>query len=137
MKLHEIKHNLIGQFFSKQSAGIDQRDIDPVYEQLSVLTGLSSKVSLLESEEGVSSDPSKAFKRFTEGRKATLTICEEDGLKKMAIFAAVRYGKVVAIEDLTLEDHTPKIGDLSDIKNALRHAKNLNDDVFFSIKNEG
>lgn len=141
MKLSEIKTALVDKFFSKQASGVNRVDMDPVFERVASfikadLTFLSTD-SLVESEQGSSSEPSKAFKRFTEGRTAVLSICEDDGFKKMVIFAAVRNGSTIVYEDLTVEGELTKFGDLATIKSALRQAKNLNDDVYFSIKSEG
>ena len=93
--------------------------------------------AIVESEQGSSSDPSKAFKRFTEGRTAMLSICEDDGFKKIVIFAAVRVGSGIVYEDLTVDERVTKRGDLASIKTALRQAKNLNEDAYFTIKSEG
>ena len=144
MKLAEIKTALIDQFFSKQSPGIDRTQIEPIFVNLgkTLKVDLSELASddatvVTESEQGSSSDPSKAFKRFTDGRRALLSINEDDGFKKLAIFAAVRVGKSVVYENLTADERTHKKGDLAAIKQALRQAKNLNDDVYFTIKSEG
>ena len=143
MRLDEIKTALIEQFFSKQSAGTSKAEIEPVFTKLGQLlsadlTELATDDDLVvEAEQASSSDPSKAFKRFTEGRTALLSICEDDGFKKMVIFAAARVGKSVVYEDLTVSERAPKKGDLAAIKSALRQAKNLNDDAYFTIKSEG
>lgn len=143
MKLAEIKIALIDQFFSKQAAGVERTELDTIFVSLG--KGLNADLSelasnadtIIEAEEGSSSDPSKAFKRFTDGRRALLSINEDDGFKKMAIFVAVRVGKDVIYEDLTVAERVAKRGDLTAIKHALRQAKNLNDDVYFTIKSEG
>lgn len=144
MKLDEIKTALVDKFFSKQAAGVSRTEIEPVFlslgdflkVDLSELTS-NDETIVTEAEQGSSSDPSKAFKRFTEGRTALLSICEDDGFKKMVIFAAARQGKAVVYEDLTVDDRSPKKGDLASIKSALRQAKNLNEDIYFVIKSEG
>src|ERR1035437_5213384 len=100
MKLNEIKLALVDKFFSKQANGISKSEINSVFIGLgnflqSDLTALVSNDDsiVIESEsEGSSSDPSKGCTRFTEGRAALLSICEDDGFKKMVIFAAVRVG---------------------------------------------
>lgn len=144
MKLDEIKTALVDKFFSKQAAGVNRSEIEPVFLSLGSflkvdLSELASndETIVTEAEQGSSSDPSKAFKRFTEGRSALLSICEDDGFKKMVIFAAARQGKSVVYEDLTVDDRSPKKGDLASIKSALRQAKNLNEDIYFMIKSEG
>lgn len=145
MKLNEIKTALIQQFFSKHANGVSRAEIEPVFVELgnflkADLRELASNdetiVTESESDQGSSNEPSKAFKRFTEGRRALLSICEDDGLKKMVIFAATRVGKHVVYEDLTIESREIKKGDLASIKSALRQAKNMNEDVYFNVKNE-
>jgi hypothetical protein len=143
MKLNEIKTALVDKFFSKQASGVSRTEIEPVFISLGKslkadLTDISTEDAIVvESEQGSSSDPSKAFKRFTEGRTALLSICEDAGFKKMVIFAAVRIGSGVVYEDLTVDDRVIKKGDLASIKSALRQAKNLNEDAYFNIKSEG
>jgi hypothetical protein len=142
MKLNEIKTALVDKFFSKQASGVSRTEIEPVFISLGKslkadLTDISEDAIVVESDQGSSSDPSKAFKRFTEGRTALLSICEDDGFKKMVIFAAVRIGSGVVYEDLTVDDRVIKKGDLASIKSALRQAKNLNEDAYFNIKSEG
>ena len=144
MKLNEIKTALVDKFFSKQASGVSKTEIDPIFISLGKflktdLTELAStdEAIVVESEQGSSSDPSKAFKRFTEGRTALLSICEDDGFKKMVIFAAVRIGSGIVYEDLTVDDRVIKKGDLASIKSALRQSKNLNEDAYFTIKSEG
>lgn len=143
MRLEEIKTALIEHFFSKQSAGVNRDLIEPIFVELG--KNLNEDLSEMAVEDtttaveaqGSSADPSKAFKRFTEGRKALLSICEEDGFKTNVIFAAVRIGKSVVYEDLTVENRAIKNGDLAKIKTAIRQAKNLNDEAYFVIKTEG
>lgn len=143
MKLIEIKTALVDKFFSKQAVGVSKTEIDPVFMNLGKflkadLTELAiNDDAIVESEQGSSSDPSKAFKRFTEGRTAMLSICEDDGFKKIVIFAAVRVGSGIVYEDLTVDERVTKRGDLASIKTALRQAKNLNEDAYFTIKSEG
>ena len=143
MKLIEIKTALVDKFFSKQAVGVSKTEIDPVFMNLGKflkadLTELAiNDDAIVESEQGSSSDPSKAFKRFTEGRTAMLSICEDDGFKKIVIFAAVRVGSGIEYEDLTVDERVTKRGDLASIKTALRQAKNLNEDAYFTIKSEG
>lgn len=144
MKLSEIKTALVDKFFSKQAAGINRSEIEPIFANLGKflnadVTDLNAELDdvVIESDQGSSNDPSKAFKRFTEGRTALLSICEDDGFKKMVIFAAVRIGTNVVYEDLTVDERVMKKGDLASVKSALRQAKNLNEYAYFNIKNEG
>lgn len=131
MKLSEIKSSIIEQYFSENDNGVSQDQVDSIFESLGRSLGIVLDSALLESNE--SADPSKAFKRFTEGRVAMLTIMEEDGMSKNALFAAVRYGTSVKITNLTAETIVEKTGDLAAVKSALRQAKKRNDEVFFNI----
>lgn len=145
MKLSEIKTALVDKFFSKQAAGVNRTEIEPIFTNLGKflnadLSDINAELDddiVVESDQGSSNDPSKAFKRFTEGRTALLSICEDDGFKKMVIFAAVRIGTNVVYEDLTVDERVMKKGDLASVKSALRQAKNLNEYAYFNIKNEG
>lgn len=131
MKLTEIKVNLIEQFFVDSSNGVLVTEINPIFESLGKIVEVDV-LSLINNSHH-SNDPSKAFKRFTEGRLAILTINEEDGINNNVIFAAVRFGRKVAVADLTKTSITEKISDLATVKSALRQSKNLNDDAFFNI----
>ena len=136
MKLAEIKTSLIDQFFTEDSAGVSQDQMDPIFESLGKTIGLdlnSERLVLLQQQTNQSNDPSKAFKRFTEGRVALLMIIEEDGAASNTILAAVRSGTLVRIADLTISPIMEKDGGLAAVKNALRQAKNRNDEVFFNI----
>jgi hypothetical protein len=136
MKLSEIKSGLIETYFTDGSIGVPQDELDAVFESLGRTIGLdlnSERLTTLFQASNQSSDPSKAFKRFTEGRLAILTIVEEDGTNANAIFAAVRSGTQVKISDLTITPIAEKAGGLLAVKNALRSAKKRNDDVFFNI----
>ena len=138
MKLTELKTALIEQFFKNTGPGVELADLTKVYEALDAHLKLKIRSALTEQvrRSEISSDPSKAFKKFTDGRQALLLICEDDEIKKLAIFAAVRQGKKVAFSDLTAEGQAPRTGDLAAIKDALRQAKNLNDDAYFSVLTE-
>jgi hypothetical protein len=85
---------------------------------------------------GTSLDVSKAFKKFTNGDRAILGVCEDIGIEKMVLFAALRAGRKVAYVDLTKETIELKQGDLKLIKEALKQAKQVNDEIYFSITNE-
>ena len=136
MKLAEIKVGIIEQFFTDIAVSVSQDQLYPIFESIGKTVGLDlndEKLTILFHASNQSSDPSKAFKRFTEGRTALLTIMEEDGVNKNAIFAAVRSGKTVKIADLTVTPIAEKSGNLAAVKNALRQAKNLDDEIFFNI----
>jgi hypothetical protein len=136
MKLAEIKSSIIESFFTEDSAGVPQDQLDPVFESIGKTVGLdlnSEKLALLSQSSNQSSDPSKAFKRFTEGRVAILAIIEEDGMVQNAIFAAVRSGMNTKVSDLTNAAINEKNGGLADVKSALRQAKDRNEDVIFNI----
>ena len=133
MKLSEIKTSLIDQFFTDGAVGVAQDQLDPIFESLGKAISIdlnSERLVLLQEQSSQSNDPSKAFKRFTDGRVSLLTIIEEDG---NAILAAVRSGTHVRISDLTVSPPDERDGGLLSVKNALRQAKNRNDDVFFNI----
>lgn len=130
MKLFELKSALIEQFFTEADTGVLVEDL------VEILENLKMKSLLGEETRGESSaEPSKAFKKFTDGRRSTLVICEDEDLKKLAIFTAVRIGKKVAYVDLTSESLEVKTGTLSSVKNALKQAKNFDDDVYFQVYN--
>jgi sugar diacid utilization regulator len=133
MKLSEIKTSLIDQFFTEGSIGVPQDQLDPIFESIGKNVGLdlnSERLVILQEKSNQSNDPSKAFKRFTDGRVSLLTIVEEDS---NVILAAVRSGTSIRIADLTITPITERDGSLLSVKNALRQAKNRNDDVFFNI----
>jgi len=135
MKLSEIKTSLIDQFFTDGSQGVPLDQLDTVFESIGNAIGVdlsSERLTLLQHQQSnQSNDPSKAFKRFTEGRISMLTIVEEDGMN--AIFAAVRSGTSVKIMDLTVNPLVEKNSNLLGVKNAIKQAKNRNDEVFFNI----
>jgi hypothetical protein len=136
MKLAEIKMSLIDHFFNEGSNGIPQDQLDVIFESVGKTIGLdlnSEKLAVLQDKSNQSSDPSKAFKRFAEGRIALLTIVEEDDSALNAIFLAIRAGTSVKIIDLTESPINERDGGLLGVKGALRQAKNRNDDVFFNI----
>jgi hypothetical protein len=135
MKLSEIKTGLIDQFFTDGSQGVPLDQLDTVFESIGNAIGVdlsSERLTLLQHQQSnQSNDPSKAFKRFTEGRISMLTIVEEDGMN--AIFAAVRSGMSVKIVDLTITPLVERESGLLAVKNAIKQAKNRNDEVFFNI----
>lgn len=136
MKLSEIKVGLVERFFANRSAGVTQDQLGSIFEQISKSTNVGLGVEFLSQliqEANQSSDPSKAFKRFTDGRVAFLSVFEEEAGQNTAIFAAVRVGTIVKLSDLTLTPLTEKIADLGAVKSALRQAKNLNDEIFYHI----
>lgn len=135
MKLSELKSALIEQFFTAESGGVSTIDLPDVHEALAKV--LKVKLSTLSSplNEGLESichDATKGFKKFTDGRRCILSIMEEDKV----LFAAARSGRDVAYSDLTVLPRIALKGDLSKVKMALRQAKNLNDDAYFSITNK-
>jgi hypothetical protein len=142
LKLVDLKTTLIERFFSENSNGISNIKAADMYTVLGTflnedLEGLSVE-ELGESEKvsGTSLDVSKAFKKFTNGTRAVLGICEDIGLEKMVMFAAIRSGTKVAFMDLTQDIPTPVHGDLKIVKEALKQAKQVNDEIYFSITNE-
>ena len=139
MKLSEIKSALVTQFFKDREKGAGQDDLQRILESLSK-TFDADLVSLLEDEDdsliGCSSEPSKAFKKFTDGRRAILTINEDEDLHTTAIFVAIRVGTEIMYSNLTTELREEQKGNLSIIKHALKQAKNLNDEVYFKIQTD-
>lgn len=137
MKLSEIKLSLIEHFFSENSNGISKNLLDPIFESLgrSMKIDLSPEVIFEISQKTAndSQDPGKAFKKFTDGRLNILTILEEDGSNTNAIFTAVRAGTHIKFSDLTTSPIVEKVGNLAMIKDALKQAKNRNDEVYFTI----
>lgn len=134
MKLADIKTALIEQFFDESSQGVPLLESSQVFESLRA--HLKSKIDAeFQDDLGAqSSDPSKAFAQFSRiSRQSTLRIVEEDGVKQSVIFAAARIGKNVSYSDLTAEDKSPKTGSLATVKQALKQAKNRNEDVIFNI----
>ena len=135
MRLAEIKTGLIDLFFKDGSNGVPLDELDTIFESIGNAIGidLSSErqSSLQHQQSNQSNDPSKAFKRFTEGRVSMLTIIEEDGMN--AIFAAVRSGTSIKIVDLTVTPLVERDSGLLAVKQAIKQAKNRNDDVFFNI----
>jgi len=144
MKLEELKVALIQQFFKSCDNGITQDAVSAVFESLgkklnSDVTQLSEQPTEVEESEhhsGSSCEPSKAFRKFVDGRRALLTINEDNSGKKMALFAAIRVGTEVMYSDLTTESREEVKGDLTVIKQALRQAKNINDDIYFNIQTD-
>lgn len=143
MKLDELKIALIQQFFKSSDDGIEQSMLSEVFESLAKSLNVDLKnlpeQNLTEDNDlnsGVSCEPSKAFRKFTEGRRALLSINEDNGNKKMAIFAALRVGTEIIYRDLTEESQEDKKGNLASIKQALKQAKNINDDIYFNIQND-
>ena len=135
MKLFEIKSGLIEQYFDENADGISSEKLEAVFESLGKSMNVDLSPASIQSIElnNQSSDPSKAFKRFTEGKMSILSISEEDGATQHSIFAAVRVGTTVKIANLTTSPIVEKAGDLSAVKHALRQSKNINEDVVFSI----
>ena len=133
MRLAEIKIGLIEQFFAENANGISGEPLTAIFETL----GKSMKLDLtefdLEKHDNRSSDPSKAFKRFTEGKTSVLMINEDDGAKLNTIFIAIRNGKSVKIANLTTDPISEKMGDLSAVKAALRQAKTIDEDIIFDL----
>lgn len=140
MKLEELKDMLIQRFFKECDNGVGQEKAFMVLESMSKMMNSDipefAELSTEETHSGNSGEPSKAFKKFTEGRRAFLTINEDEGSKTMSLFAAVRIGTDVMYCDLTTENIEEKKGNLLAIKHALRQAKNRNDEVYFNIKND-
>ena len=132
MKLAEIKLGLIEQHFSSNSNGIKGEALNLILEQLgqslSIDTSANKRSTLQESR---SNEPSKAFKKFTEGDCSMMSIIDsEDGVPS-TLFVALRTGKTVKIANLTADPITEKISDLKTVREALKQAKNFDEDIIF------
>lgn len=143
MRLEELKSALVEQFFSDSTNGVKLDQLESIFKQLGeqlksdLACLVNHEVDLAESRnEGTSAEPSKAFKKFTDGRRSVLAIIEGDGSDSRAIFAAARSGKKIAIMNLTNEEKVSTNSDLASIKAALKQAKNHSDDAYFSITND-
>jgi hypothetical protein len=129
MKLSELKSALIEQFFPDHLGGVSANLSDEILgELLSTLAESTVELSNLTSR-----DPGKAFHAFIQGKNSTLTIIDEESGKPMLLFAAARAGKTVTTVNLTTEDRKQRQSDLVTVKQALRQAKNRNDEIYFSI----
>lgn len=132
MKLAELKTMLVEQFFTEASGGLNIENLPQVYQELRAVLG-DSKLSESVITGTHSNEPSKAFARFTKDRDAVIVILEEDGLQKKALFAAAKRGTQISYVTLTQEGYEVKKGNMKIVKDALRQAKNLNDEVDFII----
>lgn len=142
MRLEDLKLALIEQFFKNSKNGVDKDKISEVLVSLRCniknnKEQTADDVLFLERVGPTSSDPTKAFALFIKGRESTLSIMEEDGIKVRSIFAAARIGKDIYFANLTESPFIQKKGNLAAIKQALRQAKNINDEVYFSIVHDG
>lgn len=136
MKLNEIKNCLIEQFFTEESNGVSLDKLDSIFESMGnhLKIDLSAeRLASIHSQTNQSSDVGKAFRKFTDGRVSILTIVEEFDSKTNAIFTAIRSGTSIIMSDLTSTIIVEKNGALLAVKNALKQAKNRNDEIFFNI----
>lgn len=132
MKLAELKTSLVEQFFTPASSGLPTELLSEIYQDLK--NKLGSELIVESTSPGIhSNEPSKAFAQFTKDRESVVAIIEEDGMKKKALFAAAKRGTQIAYMTLTQEGREVKKGDLKTIKDALRQAKNLNDEIDFHV----
>ena len=134
MKLAEIKLGLIEQHFSSNCNGISGEALSIIFESLGKSVNLDlSREKLTRRQTTRSSDPSKAFKKFTEGRNAVMSIIDEDDETLNTLFVAIRTGKSVKIANLTTDPITEKVSDLRSVRDALRQAKSFNEDIIFEL----
>jgi hypothetical protein len=132
MKLSDIKIALIEQYFTVNSNGVNGEALDNILIAICKNVNVSlteSKIKLIEANSNQSNDPFKAFKRFTEGDSSLLTISDEDG----SLFSAVRVGKSIRIANLTTDPIDEKDSDFSSVKSALKQAKQIDEEIIFSI----
>lgn len=148
MRLEELKTALIEQFFKDTKNGVDKDKIYDILVSLRKHLGIEDpaeltereaapEIEFLEKDGSCSNDPTKAFAMFIKGRESTLSIFEEEGIKIRSLFSAARVGKGIYYADLTVSPHKEVKGDLASVKQALKQAKNLNDEVYFSIVHDG
>lgn len=130
MKLAELKSSLVEQFFDSASSGVTIDKLQEIYSKLRASQGATELLESLGTGSH-SNEPSKAFAQFTRERDAVISIIEEDGMQKKAIFSASKRGTQISYMVLTQEAQEVKKSDLKAIKAALRQAKNLNDEVDF------
>jgi hypothetical protein len=132
MKLAEIKVALIEQFFAVNSNGVNGEDLN------NIIIALGKSVSIQLTEQKViqvyananqSNDPSKAFKRFTEGDSSLLTIADTRG----TLFTAIRDGKTIKVANLTTDPISEDVGNFGIVKQALKQAKIIDEDIIFAI----
>ena len=135
MKLSEIKNTLIDTFFTENSNGVTKVTLSVILESIGRKLNLDLSSSFLtEMSESKSNDPSKAFKKFTEGRVTVLTIDEEDGSDVRTIFAAIRYGTKIYSANMTTDPITESVSDFKTIKSIIRQSKTINEDIVYEIR---
>ena len=132
MKLAEIKLGLIEQHFSSNSNGIKGEALNLILEQLGQSLNIDTSAKKLSTlQESRSNEPSKAFKKFTEGDCSMMSIIDDEDGTPSTLFVAVRTGKTVKIANLTTDPINEKISDLKTVREALKQAKNFNEDIIF------
>lgn len=134
MKLAEIKSGLIEQNFASNCNGISGEPLFAIFEKLGSSLGLDLSQSVLDSiMSSRSNDPSKAFKKFTEGHTAVMSFIEAEDEKLNTIFIAIRTGKTVKVANLTTDPISERQSDLRSVREALKQAKNFNEDIIFEL----
>jgi 6-phosphogluconolactonase (cycloisomerase 2 family) len=132
MKLSEIKIALIDQFFAVNCNGIVGEALNKIIATLSkdINVPLSEQqVNVICAGANTSNEPSKAFKRFTEGDSSLLTISDSNG----TLYAAVRDGKTIKVANLTTDPISEELSGFATVKQALKQAKLIDEDIIFSI----
>ena len=135
MKLIDLKAALVEYFFKPEDLGVNDDQVVAVVNKMAARLNIDVEDMLAADlrVHGNLSDPSKAFKKFTEERRALLVITDEDD---RAIFVALRSGNEIWYKNLTVKAGAELRGSLLIIKTALRQGKNRNDDINFNIQNE-
>jgi len=124
------------QRFFKSTNGLGDDRLDEILGSLG--TAITEEIdSFLTVGSSESHEASKAFSRFISGDRAFLTVCEEEGHKNKIFFAALRSGKKISYVDLSDGEIKVELGTFAQIKEALKQAQALNDDIFFEIAVEG
>lgn len=136
MKLLDLKGALIQQFF-KTKEGVDEIKISEVIASLGLkLQEDTSYFQNISDKPVHSHEPSKAFAKFMSGNRSLLLIEEEEEpFKKIIIYGAIRSGKQVISVNLT-DDSGPQISSLLNVKEALKQALAINDEICYSIFTE-
>lgn len=124
LKLADIKARLLERHFGDVTDGLALDLLAEAYAKL----GAGSL--LVESEPARLADLSKAFRRFADGRAATLAIVESD----IVLLTAYRAGRTISFTNHTTAAAAPKQTDLTTIKDAMKQAQAVCEDVLFHIQ---
>lgn len=136
MRLDELKTGLIKQFFKSEVQGVHRDSLLPYVQALREQLTPTSTVALSAklSEDGSNSnDPTKAFGMFVKGREAVLSIMADSGIQQRSIYTAARIGRSVSAVNLSEGDGVVECTDLAGIKQALKQARAIDDEIYFNV----